>query len=177
MNPFYQALSGGIGGLIRSLVGISKAYTTNPRTFIFDWKYFAFSLFVSVLTGMMAGVVLNSDWRMSLLAGYAGSDFLEGLYKVKFTQMGKTVTPTTVWRQNNQKLSYLEKSFWKNTRTSSCLFLQQSWSQCCRLWEERSMRGPSRISSLLPSNPKIKHSLHIPKKQRSRESLMETQSN
>jgi|SRR3990172_12587874 len=96
MNPFYQALSGGIGGLIRSLVGISKAYTTNPRTFIFDWKYFAFSLFVSVLTGMMAGVVLNSDWRMSLLAGYAGSDFLEGLYKVKFTQMGKTVTPTTV---------------------------------------------------------------------------------
>ena len=38
----------------------------------------------------MAGLIANADWRMSLLAGYAGSDFLESLYKLKFSQFFKT---------------------------------------------------------------------------------------
>mgnify|MGYP001578139387 CR=1 FL=1 len=31
----------------------------------------------------------GGDWRVSLLAGYAGTDFLEGLYRLKFSQFFK----------------------------------------------------------------------------------------
>lgn len=85
----FQFLSGGLGGLVRGLVGIYKSYIASPSTFKFDWKYFAFSLGISMITGQMAGIVFNSDWRSSLLAGYAGSDFLESLYKIKFSQLVK----------------------------------------------------------------------------------------
>ena len=84
-----QFLAGGMGGFVRGLVGIYKYYSANPKTFVFDWKYFGISIFVSVLSGQMAGVVFNGEWRSSLLAGYAGSDFLESLYKIKFTQLIK----------------------------------------------------------------------------------------
>ena len=78
-----------MGGLVRGLVGIYKAYATSPATFKFDWKYFTFSIAISVITGQLAGVVFNTDWRTSLLAGYAGSDLLDSLYKIKFTQLMK----------------------------------------------------------------------------------------
>ena len=85
-----QFLAGGLGGLVRGLVGIYKSYIANPKSFVFDWKLFGISIFVSVITGQMAGVIFNSDWRSSLLAGYAGSDFLESLYKIKFNEMVKS---------------------------------------------------------------------------------------
>lgn len=85
----FQFLAGGAGGLIRGLVGIYKSYSASPATFKFDWKLFGFSLFVSMLVGQMSGIVFNSDWRSSLLAGYAGSDFLESLYKIKFANFLK----------------------------------------------------------------------------------------
>lgn len=84
-----QFLAGGLGGLVRGLLGIYKSYSSNPQTFKFDWKYLGITLFVSMVIGQLAGVVLNSDWRSSLLAGYAGSDFLESLYKLKFSQFFK----------------------------------------------------------------------------------------
>ena len=86
----FQFLAGGIGGFIRGIVGIYKSYSANPKAFVFDWKLFGISVFVSVITGQMAGVVFNGEWRSSLLAGYAGSDFLESLYKIKFNEMVKT---------------------------------------------------------------------------------------
>ncbi len=85
----FQFLAGGVGGLVRGLVGIYKSYSVNPAVFKFDWKYFAFSLGISMITGQLSGVVFNSDWRSSLLAGYAGSDLLDSLYKIKFTQLIK----------------------------------------------------------------------------------------
>lgn len=33
------------------------------------------------VVGIMSGIIANNDWRISLLAGYAGTDFLENLYK------------------------------------------------------------------------------------------------
>ena len=33
---------------------------------------------------------MNTDWRMSMLAGYAGSDLLDSLYKLRFGQMIKS---------------------------------------------------------------------------------------
>jgi hypothetical protein len=84
-----QFLAGGMGGLVRGLVGIYKSYAANPTNFKFDLKYFAISIFISVITGQMAGVIFNGDWRSSLLSGYAGSDFLESLYKIKFSNLVK----------------------------------------------------------------------------------------
>ena len=70
---FIQAFAGGAGGFVRALVGITKSQTFNPTTFKFEWKIFGFTILVSMLTGLMSGLVVNMDWRMSLLAGYAGS--------------------------------------------------------------------------------------------------------
>lgn len=85
-----QALAGGAGGFVRALVGITKAKEFNPTTFKFEWKVFGFTIIVSMLTGLMSGLIVNTDWRMSLLAGYAGSDLLEGLYKLRFSGLVKT---------------------------------------------------------------------------------------
>jgi hypothetical protein len=90
-----QFLAGGMGGLVRGIVGVTKAQTFlpadathqalqagNPDTFKFQWKYFTITVIVSMIVGQMAGLIANADWRMSLLAGYAGSDFLESTYKL-----------------------------------------------------------------------------------------------
>ncbi|MBI5358191.1 hypothetical protein HZB69_01005 [Candidatus Amesbacteria bacterium] len=82
----YHALTGVLGGLIRGLVGITKSQTFTPEQFKFQWKYFGFSLLVSAIVGVMSGIIADGDWRVSLLAGYAGTDFLEGLYRLKFSQ-------------------------------------------------------------------------------------------
>lgn len=85
----WQALAGGAGGLVRALVGITKSETFTPDTFKFQWKYFLFTIVVSIVVGQMSGVIFNADWRMSLLAGYSGSDFVESLYKLRFAQFFK----------------------------------------------------------------------------------------
>ena len=85
-----QFLAGGMGGLVRAIVGITKAKEFNPDTFKFQWKYFLITIIVSIIVGQMSGLILNADWRMSLLAGYAGSDFLESLYKIRFAQFFKS---------------------------------------------------------------------------------------
>lgn len=82
-------ISGLIGGLIRALVGITKDKTFTPERFRFQWQYFSVSLLVAAIVGITSGIIANGDWRISLLAGYAGTDFLESLYKLKFTQFFK----------------------------------------------------------------------------------------
>lgn len=42
--------------------------------------------FVRALVGGIAGVFANGDWKLTLIVGYAGTDFLEGLYKIKKAQ-------------------------------------------------------------------------------------------
>ncbi len=86
----WQTLAGGMGGFVRALVGITKSQTFNPDTFKFQWKYFLITIVVSIVVGQMAGLIFNADWRMSLLAGYAGSDLIESLYKIKFGQLFKS---------------------------------------------------------------------------------------
>lgn len=90
-----QFLAGGMGGLVRGIVGVTKAQTFlpaqvgNPDTFKFQWKYFAVTVIVSMIVGQMAGLIANADWRMSLLAGYSGSDFLESMYKLSAVKIFK----------------------------------------------------------------------------------------
>jgi hypothetical protein len=45
------------------------------------WGYYAITVVVALVIGVFVGIVFNFDPRLSLLAGYAGTDILEGIYK------------------------------------------------------------------------------------------------
>lgn len=72
------ALLGGIGGLTRGVVGLLKALSLRRRIL---WGYYAITVLVALIIGVFTGVIFNFDPRLSLLAGYAGTDILEGIYK------------------------------------------------------------------------------------------------
>lgn len=82
----YHLLTGLAGGLLRGIVGIMKQ-TNNPDEFKIRWKYFGLTMLVSGIVGVVSGIIADGDWRISLLAGYAGTDFLESLYRLRFPQM------------------------------------------------------------------------------------------
>ena len=72
-------LPGVVGGLVRGLVGISKHVGQSKEKFVLS--KLLFSLLVAMAVGGVASVLTEGDWRVSLLAGFAGSDLLESLYK------------------------------------------------------------------------------------------------
>ena len=39
------------------------------------------TVLVALVIGIFTGLIFNFDYRLSLLAGYAGTDILEGIYK------------------------------------------------------------------------------------------------
>jgi len=71
-------LLGGIGGLTRGVVGLLKALSMRRRIL---WGYYVITVLVAVVIGIFTGIIFNFDTRLSLLAGYAGTDILEGIYK------------------------------------------------------------------------------------------------
>lgn len=75
---FLAALLGGVGGLTRGVVGLLKALSLRRRIL---WGYYAITVLIAVIIGVFVGIVFNFDPRLSLLAGYAGTDILEGVYK------------------------------------------------------------------------------------------------
>jgi len=87
MDPILSSiLFGVLGGLVRALVGIAKYFEKNQQNQKIRFWYLAFSLFVAAIVGGLAGALANGDWRLAIIAGYAGTDFLEGLYKIKKKQ-------------------------------------------------------------------------------------------
>lgn len=79
MEPFFTAgLLGGIGGLTRGVVGLLKALALQRRII---WSYYAITVIIAVIIGAFTGIIFDFDYRLSLLAGYAGTDILEGIYK------------------------------------------------------------------------------------------------
>lgn len=74
----YPALLGGVGGLTRGVVGLLKALSLRRKIL---WGYYAITVGVAVIIGVFTGLIFNFDYRLSLLAGYAGTDILEGIYK------------------------------------------------------------------------------------------------
>jgi fluoride ion exporter CrcB/FEX len=79
MNPTLLAgLLGGTGGLTRGFVGLLKAMSLRRRIL---WNYYIITVITAVIIGIFVGIIFNFDPRLSLLAGYAGTDILEGLYK------------------------------------------------------------------------------------------------
>lgn len=79
-------LFGILGGLVRALVGIVKYFEKNKKEQKIRFWHLAFSLFVAALVGGVAGAIAGGDWRLAVIAGYAGTDFLEGLYKIRKKQ-------------------------------------------------------------------------------------------
>ncbi len=75
---FLPAILGGVGGLTRGVIGLLKALSLRRRII---WSYYAITVIVAAIIGVFIGVVFNFDYRLSLLAGYAGTDVLEGIYK------------------------------------------------------------------------------------------------
>ncbi|MEK6929007.1 MAG: hypothetical protein AABW65_03590 [Nanoarchaeota archaeon] len=69
---------GGIGGLTRGLIGLLKALSLKRRII---WKYYVITVLVAMIIGVFVGIIFDFDKRLSLLAGYAGTDILEGIYK------------------------------------------------------------------------------------------------
>ena len=82
----YSVLFGLIGGTVRGLVGIAKYLEKNRANKKLSAKYFALSIGIAALVGGVAGSLVSGDWRLAIIAGYAGTDFLEGLYKIRMKQ-------------------------------------------------------------------------------------------
>ena len=74
----FAGILGGVGGLTRGVVGLLKALSLRRRII---WTYYIITVFIAVIIGAFVGIVFNFDPRLSLLAGYAGTDILEGIYK------------------------------------------------------------------------------------------------
>lgn len=69
---------GGVGGLTRGFVGLLKAMSLRRRIM---WNYYIITVVIALIIGIFVGMVFNFDARLALLAGYAGTDILEGIYK------------------------------------------------------------------------------------------------
>ena len=80
-------LPGMVGGLVRGLVGVSKNVIQKNRKFSFPKMIL--SLVIATITGGVAGIYTQGDWMIALLAGYAGSDFLEAIYKTRIFSLFK----------------------------------------------------------------------------------------
>lgn len=79
MEPILlAAILGGVGGLTRGLVGLLKALSLRRKIL---WGYYAITVIIALIIGIFVGIIFNFDTRLSLLAGYAGTDILEGIYK------------------------------------------------------------------------------------------------
>ncbi len=74
----YPALLGGVGGLTRGLIGLLKALSLRRKIL---WGYYIITVIIALVIGIFTGLIFNFDYRLSLLAGYAGTDILEGIYK------------------------------------------------------------------------------------------------
>ena len=77
-------IAGFLGGLIRGLVGISKEMRADPtKKRKIRKDYIFLTLMSSGGLGLLAGVFISNDIKFALLAGYAGTDFIENVFKAK----------------------------------------------------------------------------------------------
>ena len=74
-------LFGFFGGLIRAIVGLFKHKVFSKKEKFKKGK-FIFTLAVSGLIGLFCALLIIDDYRIALLAGYAGTDLIQGIYKI-----------------------------------------------------------------------------------------------
>lgn len=74
-----SSIFGLLGGIARAVVGTLKALKNKKK---FRLNYFLLTVIGSGIIGLIAGT-LSPEPKIALAAGYAGTDFLEGLYKLR----------------------------------------------------------------------------------------------
>jgi len=76
MDLVIAGLYGGLGGILRAIVGYVKAMKEKD----FNFPYFMITAALGVFVGIIAGMLLSFlDWRLAFVSGYAGTDVLEGI--------------------------------------------------------------------------------------------------
>jgi len=109
---------GAVGQGARAVIGIKKAAdeaAADGKTRVDEWfdvKRFLFSLIIGAIAGCLAAILLleapvNQELMLGLVAaGYAGTDFIEGLIS-KYTPAAKppctTVTPQSSTSSSQDK--------------------------------------------------------------------------
>jgi hypothetical protein len=93
MEYVYLLIAGFGGGVVRGLVGFTK-HQFSYKNVGFKLAYFFTMMFISGIVGMLvtaavkdiAGEVLTLAFTpgIAFIAGYAGGDFIENLYKILF---------------------------------------------------------------------------------------------
>ena len=71
------AVIGCLGGLMKSLVGIFKAKARDEKIKL---GYMVRTLKLSAFSGTLMGAIFGYNFPISFVAGYIGSDLLEGVY-------------------------------------------------------------------------------------------------
>jgi fluoride ion exporter CrcB/FEX len=80
MDPMtVGALLGGLGGLLRAVVGLGKSLAAKRKI---RWTYFIITVIMAVIIGMVLGILTSISKPLAFLAGYSGTDILEGLGKI-----------------------------------------------------------------------------------------------
>jgi len=82
---FLIIVGGLVGGALRGIMGIAKTLVTKQEEAI-NYGWLLVSIFVAMIIGVIAATFMGGGFEVALLAGYAGSDLLEGLFKLKFNE-------------------------------------------------------------------------------------------
>jgi hypothetical protein len=81
MNKYELYIAAGfVGGIARGLSSFLKKQKANTSV-KFNYSYFFTTVFFSGILGGIAGALAENSWKTAFLAGYAGIDFVENLYK------------------------------------------------------------------------------------------------
>ena len=81
MNILTIILFGFTGGIVRALVGLLKNKVFLGKQKFKPWK-FIITILISGIIGLFCGLLTVEDYRLALLAGYAGTHFIQSMYKV-----------------------------------------------------------------------------------------------
>lgn len=69
------------GGLIRNLIGLLKNKVFSKKQKFSNVKFWI-PIIISALIGAFCALLTIDDYRIILLAGYAGTDLIQGVYKL-----------------------------------------------------------------------------------------------
>ena len=86
MNMWWALLLGAIGGLLRGVLGIAKDLVSKKEVVI-NWPWFVITVLIAAILGAITASFFANDLRVAVLGGYSGSDFVEGLMKLKLKEL------------------------------------------------------------------------------------------
>lgn len=80
--------AGAFGGVLRGVLGIAKDLVTKKEVTI-NWVWFGITVMIAGILGIITASFFANDIRVAILGGYSGSDFVDGLMKLKLNELFK----------------------------------------------------------------------------------------